>query len=313
MQRKRVLAALSFFIALFLITASCAPTTPRPVQTVRQPALKPAKIALVLGAGAARGFAHIGVIKVLEENHVPINMVFGASAGSLVGSLFAYGYSPYELQKIALSIEKSQLADLTIPDIGFIKGRKLQDFVDREVRNTPMEKLKLPFYAVATDIGSGQEVIFGKGDTGMAVRASCSIPGIFQPARIGGRSYVDGGVASPLPVEEARRYGADLVIAVDISADMDKDQPQGITGVLFKTVGIMYSELERSDASSADILIRPRVGNIGSGDFSKRDLAILEGEQAAQAAMPEIMKKLNALRAAGRLPELNKNNLVVTK
>ncbi len=294
--------AFAFFACLFLITASCAPALPKPVQQVRQLSPKPAKIALVLGAGAARGFAHIGVIKVLEENHVPISMVFGASAGSLVGSLFAFGYSPYELQKIAISVEKSDLADLAMPDKGFIKGQKLQDFVDHAVRNTPMERLKIPFYAVATDIGSGKEVIFGKGDTGMAVRASCSIPGIFQPVEIGGRMYVDGGVSSPLPVEEARRYGASLVIAVDISSDMDKAQPEGIMGILFKTVGIMYSELEKAGASKADILISPRVGNIGSGDFSKRDLAILEGEKAAWQAMPAIMRKINGLREAGRLP-----------
>ena len=290
-----------FLPLLLFFTASCAPTAPLPVQQAIQ-APRPVKVALVLGAGAARGFAHIGVIKVLEENHVPISMVFGASAGSFVGSLFAFGYSPYDLQKMAIAIRKSDLVDLTLPDGGFIKGQKLQDFVDHAVRNTPMEKLKIPFYAVATDIDSGKEVIFGKGDTGMAVRASCSIPGVFQPVEIGGHLYVDGGVTSPLPVEEARRYGADLVIAVDISSDIDTGHPEGITGILFKTVGIMYSELEQDGASKADIVIRPRVGNIGSSDFSKRDTAILEGEKAAWQAMPEIKRKLNRLREAGRLP-----------
>ncbi len=296
MRSSLVSAALVLVLsALTVLAVSCAPSAP-PVQTVRQPAPRPVKVALVLGAGAARGFAHIGVLKVLEENHVPINMVFGASAGSFVGSLFAYGYTPFQLQKMAISIKKGDLADYTLPGSGFIKGQKLQDFIDRAVRHTPMQKLKIPFYAVATDINTGKEVIFGRGDTGMAVRASCSIPGIFQPVDIGGQLYVDGGVTSPLPVAEARRYGADLVIAVDISSDMDTGRPDGIMGILFKTVDIMYSKLEKSGASKADVLIRPRVGKIGSGDFSKRDLAIMEGEKAAWKAMPEIMRKLNALK-----------------
>ncbi len=300
MRGSLVSAALLLVLsALAVLIVSCAPAA-TPALPVRQPAPRPVKVALVLGAGAARGFAHIGVIKVLEENHVPINMVFGTSAGSLVGSLFAYGYSPYQLQKMAISIKKSDLADFALPDGGFIKGQKLQDFVDRAVRYTPMQKLKIPFYAVSTDINTGKEVVFGKGDTGMAVRASCSIPGIFQPVDIGGQMYVDGGVTCPLPVEEARRYGADLVIAVDISSDMDTSRPDGIMGILFKTVDVMYAELEKEDASKADVLIRPRVGMIGSGDFSKRDLAIMEGEKAAWKAMPEIMRKLNALKAEGR-------------
>ncbi len=290
------------FISLCLLLAvSCAPKAALP-PPMPAPQPRPLRIALVLGAGAARGFAHIGVLKVLEENHVPISMVFGASAGSLVGSLFAYGYSPYQLEKIAISIQKDDLVDLTIPNGGFVKGRKLQDFINRAVKNTPMERLKIPFYAVATDIQSGKEVIFGRGNTGEAVRASCSIPGVFQPASIGGRLYVDGGVASPLPVEEARRYGADLVIAVDISADLDTSRPNGIMDVLFKTVGIMYSELEKAAASKADILIRPRVGDIGSADFSKRYDAILEGEKAAAEAMPAITEKINRLKEAGRAP-----------
>ncbi len=299
MNFSRAAARLTLIVLCLLLAVSCAPkTAPPPVPA--QP--RPARIALVLGAGAARGFAHIGVLKVLEENHIPISMIVGTSAGSLVGSLFAYGYSPYQLEKLAISIKKDELVDLTIPSGGFIRGRKLEDFVNRCVRNTPMEKLKIPFYAVATDIQSGREVVFGRGNTGEAVRASCSIPGIFQPAPIGGRLYVDGGVASPLPVEEARRYGADMVIAVDISADLDTSRPSGIMDVVFKTVGIMYGELEKAEASKADILIRPRVGDIGSSDFSKRYDAILEGERAAEQAMPAIKAKINQLREAGRLP-----------
>ncbi len=174
-------------LMLTIITASCAPKEVQPPQ-------KPARVAVVLGAGAARGFAHIGVLKVLEANKVPVHMIVGTSAGSFVGGLYAYGYNAFQLQKIALSIEKGDIADISIPDNGFIKGDKLEEYVNSMVKNTPIERLRIPFYAVATSVPNGQEVVFGKGNTGTAVRASCSIPGVFRPARIGDKMYIDGGV-----------------------------------------------------------------------------------------------------------------------
>ena len=192
---------------------SCTPKTVPPATQA-----KPARIALVLGAGASKGFAHIGVIKVLEANKIPIHMIVGTSAGSFVGSLYAYGYNSFQLQEIALKLDKSHVADFSIPDNGFLKGEKLESYVNFMLGNTPMDKLKIPFYAVATDIRTGEEIVFGTGNTGTAVRASCSIPGIFKPVVIGNNMYVDGGVVSPVAVNAARRYGADIVIAVDISA-----------------------------------------------------------------------------------------------
>jgi len=186
---------------------------------------KPARIALVLGAGASKGFAHIGVIKVLEANRIPIHMVVGTSAGSFVGSLYAYGYNSFQLQEIAFKLDKSHVADYIIPDNGFLKGEKLENYVNFMLGNTPMEKLKIPFYAVATDIRTGEEVVFGTGNAGTAVRASCSIPGIFKPVVIGNNMYVDGGVVSPVAVNAARRYGADIVIAIDISAGVQSTIP----------------------------------------------------------------------------------------
>ena len=203
------------FTVVFCILAflSCAP---KEIPKEITPPPKPAKIAVVLGAGASKGFAHIGVLKVLETQKIPIHMIVGTSAGSLVGSLYAYGFDAFTLQGIAMKVEKSDVIDYTIPDNGFIKGEKLEGFINKTVKNTPIEKLKIRFYAVATDISNGEEVAFAKGNTGEAVRASCSIPGVFQPKKIGGKTYVDGGVVSPVAVEVARRYGADVVIAVDI-------------------------------------------------------------------------------------------------
>lgn len=265
------------------------------------PPPQPAKIAVVLGAGASKGFAHIGVLKILESNKIPIHMIVGTSAGSFVGSLYAYGYNAFQLQKMAISLDKGDIADLTIPDNGFIKGELLESYINRAVKNTPMEKLRIPFYAVATNIQTGQEVVFARGNTGTAVRASCSIPGIFRPVRISGQTYVDGGVVSPVAVDAARKMGADIVIAVDVSADIDNSLPEGTIETILQSIGIMYSKIANIQLAKADIVIKPKVGHIGSADFSKRHEAILEGEKAAMEALPKINALISKLRQEGRL------------
>lgn len=288
---------LVLFVCLVLFLASCAPTK----EAVQPLQLQPAKVALVLGAGASRGFAHIGVLKALEMNKIPVHMIVGTSAGSFVGSLYAYGFNAFQLQKIAMSIEKGDIVDITIPDNGFIKGELLENYINRTLKNTPMEKLRIPFYAVASNIQNGQEVVFGTGNTGAAVRASCSIPGIFRPLKISGQAYVDGGVVSPVAVDAARKYGADVVIAVDISSDIAGTQPEGTIETILQSVNIMYSKIANMQLSKADVVIRPKVGYIGSADFSKRHEAILEGEKAAYEAMPLIKDIIDKLNREGRL------------
>jgi NTE family protein len=294
MIKEKTFGLWSMLLILILALASCAPEEVKPSP-------KPAKFALVLGAGASRGFAHIGVLKVLESNKIPIHMIVGTSAGSFVGSLYAYGYNAFQLQKMSFSIEKGDIIDITIPDNGFIKGEKLEEYINEKVRNTSLEKLRIPFYAVTTDIQSGQEVIFGKGNTGTAVRASCSIPGIFNPVKISGRIYVDGGVASPVAVDAARKLGADIVIAVDISADVNGKPPDGTIETILQAINIMYSRLSATQLSKADIVIRPKVGYIEPGDFSKRHEAVLEGEKAALEALPAINALVSKLQQEGRL------------
>jgi len=280
-----------------LIVSACATTAPSQI-----PPQRPARIALVLGAGASKGFAHIGVLKILETNKVPIQMIVGTSVGSFIGSLYAYGYDAYGLQKIALSIERSDVGELTIPDNGFLKGERLRDYINTKVRQAPIEKLRIPFYAVATDIKSGESVVFNSGNTGMAVQASCAIPGVFQPARFSGASYVDGGVVKPLAVDVARTYGADVVIAVDISSGIDSVVPSSTMETIMKSIQIMYSKMSQIPISQADVVIKPNVGFVGSADFSRRNEAIMEGEKAALAAMPQINALLARLRQEGRLP-----------
>lgn len=292
MIRRLGLCAVCLCLLLF---ASCMP------KEVPPPA-KPAKVAVVLGAGASKGFAHVGVLKVLETYKVPIHVIVGTSAGSFVGSLYASGISAYDLQRMALALEKNDVVDLTVPDNGFICGEKLENFVNRTVRNVTMERLRIPFRAVATNIQNGQEIVFATGNTGKAVRASCSIPGVFQPVVISGRTYVDGGVVSPVAVTAARQAGADVVIAVDITGGVGGPVPQGILDTILQAIDIMYAKIAVNQVRNADVVIAPRVSFIGSADFEKRHEAILEGEKAAAQAMPRIQQILAKLRQEGRLP-----------
>lgn len=295
LKRGFVMRQLFYLISLLLTILLCSCTLlPRPPQ-------KQAKVAVVLGAGAAKGFAHVGVLKVLESNKIPVHMIVGTSAGSFVGSLYAYGFSAFELQKLSFAITRDDIIDLTIPDSGFVKGEKLEGYLNYLLRNTPIEKLRIPFYAVATDILTGKEVVFGSGNTGTAVRASCAIPGVFTPVNISGRMYVDGGVVSPVAVEAARRLGADVVIAVDVASDISISVPRGTIETILQSVNIMYSRLAAIQLANADVVIKPRVGYISSTDFSKKHEATLEGEKAAIEALPEIQEIMNALKQAGRL------------
>lgn len=286
-----------WILLIVFIVSACAPTG-----TQVLPPPRPAKVALVLGAGASKGFAHIGVLKILENHKVPIHMIVGASVGSFIGGLYAYGYNAYKLQTVAMSIEKDDVTELTLPDNGFVGGERLRSYVSTKVMNTPIEKFRIPFYAIATDIKTGEEIVFGSGNAGMAIQASCSVPGVFQPARFSGRTYVDGGVVNPLPVDVARRYGADVVIAVDISSSIDSNIPTSTLETILKSIDIMYGKISLTQIAKADVVITPNVGFIGSSDFTKRHEAILEGEKAALAALPRINAIFARLRQERRLP-----------
>jgi NTE family protein len=297
-MKRREIISLILCMVLMSVSACALIKTPAPVEVIPP---KPAKIALVLGAGAAKGFAHIGVFKVLEANKVPIDFIIGTSAGSVAGAFYAYGYKAYDLQALAMKVEKSDVVDLTFPKNGFIKGEKLENFINKSLNNTPIDKMKKKLYVVTTDLLTGEEVVFTSGNTGMAVRASASVPGIFQPVSIAGRTYVDGGVVSPVAVDVARRIGADVVIAVDISGGVAKAVPEGIMDTILQSIDIMYAKISTYQLKNADVIIRPRVGYIGSAELEKRHEAILEGEKAAQAALPQILSTIDKLKSQGRI------------
>lgn len=264
------------------------------------PPQRPVRIGLALGGGAARGFAHIGVIKVLEAQGIVPDLVVGTSAGSLVGALYAAGNNGFALQKMAIDMDEAAISDWSVPffsqSTGVLKGEAIQNYVNRAVQGQPIEKLRLPFGAVATDLRSGQPILFRRGNTGAAVRASSAVPGVFQPVRIGNIDYVDGGLVSPVPVSHARRMGADFVIAVNISAQPDAQPASGTFEVLLQTFAIMGQSLNQYELRQADVVIRPELATMRGGDFHSRNVAIIAGEKAATAALAEIRRKLKAKR-----------------
>lgn len=285
-KRGAVLAA-----ALLLAACSSAPLAP-PVAVIPPKPPAKLKVGLALGGGAAKGFAHIGVIKVLEAAGIAPEVITGTSAGGVVGSLYAAGYSGFALQQKAISLDQNALADLTLSGTGFIKGEKLAAFINKEVGNRPIEKLPRAFAAVATDLDSGAVKVFKSGNTGLAVRASASIPNVFQPVSIGSRRYVDGGLVAPVPVGAARELGAEFVIAVDISAKPTAGAATGFLSMLNQSLNIMNVAALAQELKQADAVIRPQVLQVGAMGFAERNRAILEGERAAQAALPQIKQAL---------------------
>ncbi|BDT75472.1 patatin-like phospholipase family protein [Polynucleobacter sp. KF022] len=253
-------------------------------------------VGLVLGAGAARGFAHVGVIKALEAQGIRPDIVVGSSAGSVIAALLASGANGNELNRLALNLDEATIADWGVPFGGrfggLIKGDALQNMVNREVQNKSIEQMRIPLGIVATELQSGKGVLFRTGNTGLAVRASCSVPGVFQPAVISGKEYVDGGLVAPVPVSYARQMGATLVIAVNISSEPVHQDASGTLGVLQQTISIMQRSINQYELKSADIIIQPQLKQMSSGDFKSRNAAILAGEVAAQEQMALIKEKL---------------------
>lgn len=265
----------------------------KPVQTAKPAAV----VGLALGGGASKGFAHIGIIKVLKENGIPVKVVTGTSAGSIVGSLFASGMSPDRLELEAEILGKTDLVDLTLSTSGFIKGEKLQNYINRKVGGRQIQQFPIKFAAVATDFETGKAVAFNQGNVGQAVRASAAIPNVFQPVIIDRHKYVDGGLSQPVPVSSARRQGANFVIAVDISARPSKNVGQGFFSYLDQTLNVMSVSALQNELGQADVVIKPQVLDLGAvGGFDQKKRAIRLGEEAARAALPEIKRKLAAYR-----------------
>ena len=300
--RRRALVAAGFGIWL----AGCQtvpkpapppaiPTNPNPPPPqIAAPPPKPVRIGLALGGGAARGFAHIGVIQALEESGLRPDLVVGTSAGSVVAALYASGKGGKELAALADTMDETAFTDWSFPGRGLIRGEALARYVREQTGGRAIDQMKMPLGIVATDLDSGQAILFQRGDTGMAVRASSAVPAVFQPVRIGTHEYVDGGLVAPVPVRFARQMGADIVIAVDILAPPEGNATGDAMRMLLQTFAIMGRSINSLELREADIVLRPRLNGFASADFSNRKASIAAGRVAMLAQLGELRARIAA-------------------
>ena len=281
--------------------AQAASKTPAPEATAVPPPLPPVsktplRIGLALGGGAARGFAHVGVIQVLEEAGIRPVLVTGTSAGSLVAALYASGKNGAQLQNIAETMEEATIADWTLQVFtrGALRGEALAKYVNAQVGQKSIEAMPMPLGIVATDLNSGNDIVFQRGDTGTAVRASSAVPAVFQPVKIGNREYVDGGLVSPVPVRAAKKMGAELIIAVDISSPPEAASASGTLEILLQTFTIMGKSINSLELQGADVVVRPQLLGISSADFGARKRSIEAGRKAMLAALPQLRAAMEA-------------------
>ncbi|OSZ74997.1 patatin-like phospholipase family protein [Hydrogenophaga sp. IBVHS1] len=294
-------------IAAVVLMVGCSSTPPRPPEapTVTPSPVPPEvvtrapRLGLALGGGAARGFAHVGVIQVLEQNGIRPDVVVGTSAGSLVAALYASGKTAAQLETAALGMEEATLTDWALPIMGrgLLRGEALARYVRKEVDGKLLENMSLPLGVLATDLSTGQGVLFRRGDTAQAVRASSAVPGVFAPVAISGREYLDGGLVAPVPVRQARDMGAEVVLAVDISSSPEGNLAVGSLQVLLQTFAIMGQSINRHELSGADVVVRPSLAGVGSADFASRKRSIEAGRAAMQAALPMLRTQLARKKA----------------
>lgn len=254
--------------------------------------MKP-KIGLALGSGGARGLAHIGVIKVLQENNIEIDYIAGSSMGSLIGSLVANKNDIHMIEKLAITLKRKHWLDLTVPKLGFVSGDKVKELVKILTHGKKIEELPIPLGVVATDIENGERVVFREGSIADAVRASISIPGIFVPEKIDDRLLVDGGVVERVPVRTVKEMGADFVIAVDVGMYDAKMKVTTIIDVISQSIDIMEREIYQRQIINADYVIRPNVGNISSISFTNIESIIEEGYRKASECINDIKDLLD--------------------
>ncbi len=277
------------------LLAACGTTQPAWQKTPAADLPKP-KVALVLGGGAARGFAHIGVIRALEQEKIPVDMVVGTSVGSLIGAIYASDRNSFELEWTAFKLEKDDLFDYGLLNaftgMGVAKGQKLEEFVRTKIATANIENFKVPYAAVATDLNRGTRVVLDHGPVAKAVHASSAIPGVFKPVEFQGHLLVDGGVMDNIPIAVAREKGADIVIAVDISENVQNFNITNVIDVTIQAVNIMFDQNVQSKKKDADVLIAPAVGDVAMLDFTQKKRCMQAGIEATQKALPEIKKKI---------------------
>lgn len=282
-------------ICLLLLSACCYIPPIYPAINLNQHCrIKPPRAALVLGGGGARGFAHLGVIKALEEAKIPIELIVGSSAGSLVGSLYAANPHIDDITRVMMSSSYLDYIDISISQAlsGPIIGTQLQQFVSKHTSNCSIRDLKIPFIAVATDLNTGRTVAMTQGVLGIAVHASCAIPSVVKPVQFLNATLIDGGVTDPVPVDIAKQYHPKVTIAVNINSEPRAHLPLTMPNIIGQSLNIMMQALTRYNVTQADIVIRPKVGTVNMFDLSKKEKLYREGLMAGRKAVPEIKRLL---------------------
>jgi NTE family protein len=256
------------------------------------------RVGLALGGGGARGFAEVGVLRVLAEERIPVAVIAGTSVGAVIGALYADRPDVFALEYEALAIDEHDLLDRSLLSLlsggGYAKGERIETYLGTRLAHAAIEDLPLRFAAVATDLTSGATVSFERGPVARAVRASAAIPGIFAPVELDGRLYVDGGVSDPVPADVVRRLGAEVVIAVSIPREIPEEPPRTQVGVAMQSIAIMAAEIGRCREQEADVVVTPQVGDVAFDDFSQKRRLIEAGIAATRAALPEIRRAIAA-------------------
>lgn len=250
------------------------------------------KVALVLGGGSARGLAHIGVLKVLEREEIPIDMIVGTSMGALIGAAYSIGRSIEFMETKAHGFTANKLLDATIPTMGLLAGGKLESSIREMLDDKGFEDCKIPFAAVTTNIETGEEVVFRKGDLVKVVRASCSWPGIFNPVKIDGKKLVDGGIKHSVPTKIARDMGAGYILAVDVGFCVKRGPVRNIFQMILQAFQITGEELNRHQSTNADFIIKVDLGNIDQASFERSREAIHKGFTTAESLIGELKKDI---------------------
>jgi len=296
------MARLPLAVAVTVALAACktvpvaeAAPPPAPPPLVASHAPVP-RVALVLGGGAARGFAHVGVLRVLEQEKIPIDLIVGTSVGSLIGALYAEERNSFELEWTAFQLEKDDLFDYGVMNVvtgmSFAAGERLEKWLNEKIKVKNIEQMKVPYAAVATDLNWGTEVVIDRGPVAKAVRASSAIPGVFPPVQHLGKILVDGGVVNNIPITVARAKGADLVVAVDISENLGNTNIKNIVDVVLQATNIMFAENVEHAKQGADVLVTPKIGDVGMLDFNQKKRCMQAGIEAAREAIPAIRRAI---------------------
>lgn len=246
------------------------------------------RVGLALGSGGARGFAHLGAIKVLKDEGIPIDVIAGSSMGALVGCFYGVGIDIENLYQLSVAFKRKYFLDFTVPKMGLIAGKKVKEFIRFFTHGKNIEDLNLPVGVVATDLLTGEKVVFREGPIAETVRASISIPGIFIPEKFNGRILVDGGVTDRVPVSVVRDMGADIVIAIDVSRVERNAEISSIYDVIMQSFDIMQTEIFLNREIASDIMIRPRVEMYSSRAFTNAKEIIALGEEETRKQIDEI-------------------------